>query len=117
LIKREPDLDREPARFGKIGNADAVCLVVEPKRSELKTISLGVKAEAVGRRQPGTAQCGKIRRLGPEPLGVHGLRIVEGNQEVHAVLRVGWAKARSAVPTWRSHQTWWARDLRFASAA
>ena len=87
LIKREPDLNGEPARVGQIGRRDALRLIGEAEFNELHAIGLGVEAEAARRRQAGPAQAREIRRLGAEPLGVHGLRVVEGNQKVHTALR------------------------------
>ena len=85
--QREPDLNGEPARVGQIGRRDALRLIGEAEFNELHAIGLGVEAEAARRRQAGPAQRREIRRLGAEPLGVHGLRVVEGNQKVHTALR------------------------------
>jgi len=79
LIKREPDRDREPARFGQIRNGDLLRLRGETKRSKLNAIGLGIKAEAAGRRQAGAVERREIRRLGPEPVRVQRMLIVEGN--------------------------------------
>jgi hypothetical protein len=84
LIKREPDIDREPALLARRCSGEACDRVAKAERRDLGPVGIGREAKSSWGRQPGRAERRQIGGLRPDPLRVPCRGCIERDDELAA---------------------------------